>query len=161
MTWKEKNFAPLVFFAFKKEATMNKILFTKRLFSLLVIILALALAACGTSGSSTKINFTMTDFAFNPNEFTIPAGEEITLQATHNGTMEHNFIVMKYGTDAGDIFDEADKVNVFWEVDLQPGDSKTIIFTAPDQPGKYQIICGMTGHLQSGMVGKLIVTEQQ
>jgi uncharacterized cupredoxin-like copper-binding protein len=103
----------------------------------------------------------MTDFAFNPNEFTIPAGEDITLKVTHNGTMEHSFIVMKYGTDAGEMFDEADKVNVYWEVDLQPGDSETVLFRAPDQPGTYQIICGMAGHLQSGMVGKLIVTAEQ
>ena len=101
----------------------------------------------------------MTDFAFNPNEFTVPAGEDITLNVTHNGTMEHSFIVMKYGTDAGEMFDEADKVNVYWEVDLQPGDSETVLFKAPDQPGTYQIICGMAGHLQSGMVGRLIVTE--
>lgn len=130
----------------------------KKLLVLLVMVLALTLSACGNSGASTKISFTMTDFAFNPNEFTIPAGEDITLKVTHNGTMGHSFIVMKYGTDAGKLFDEADKVNVYWEVDLQPGDSETVIFTAPDQPGTYQIICGMPGHLQSGMVGKLIVT---
>ncbi len=46
----------------------------------------------------------MTDFAFNPNEFIIPAGEDITLKVTHDGTMEHSFIVMKYGKDAGEVF---------------------------------------------------------
>jgi uncharacterized cupredoxin-like copper-binding protein len=133
----------------------------KKLLVFLIMILVLALSACGKSGPSTKITFTMTDFAFNPNEFTVPAGEEITLNVTHEGTMEHNFIIMKYGTDAGDMFDEEDEVNVFWEVDLQPGESETVLFTAPEQPGTYQIICGMPGHLQSGMIGKLIVTEQQ
>jgi uncharacterized cupredoxin-like copper-binding protein len=132
---------------------------SKKLFVLPMLILVLVLSACGNSGPSTKINFTMTDFAFNPNEFTVPAGEDITLNVTHNGTVEHSFIVMKYGTDAGDMFDEDDKTNVFWEVDLQPGESETVYFRAPDQPGTYQIICGMAGHLQSGMVGKLIVTE--
>jgi uncharacterized cupredoxin-like copper-binding protein len=142
--------------AVHKEEDMNK-----KLPALPIIVLALALSACAKSGPSLKINFTMTDFAFNPNEFTIPAGKDITLNVTHNGTMEHSFIVMKYGTDAGEMFDEADKVNVYWEVDLQPGDSETVLFTAPDQPGTYQIICGMAGHLQSGMVGKLIVTGEQ
>ena len=125
----------------------------------LMMIALLLLAACGSSGPSTMLSYTMTDFAFNPNEFTIPAGEEITLKVTHRGTMEHDFIIMKYGTDAGDMFDDADKVNIFWEVDLQPGDSETVLFKAPGQPGTYQIICGMPGHLQSGMIGKLIVTE--
>lgn len=140
---------------------MNKNIWTKKLFAFFAFILALHLTACGTSGSSTRINFTMTDFAFSPNEFTILTGAEITLRATHHGTVEHNFIVMKYGTDAGEMFDEADKANVFWEVELQPGDSKTILFTAPEQPGTYQIICGMAGHLQSGMVGRLIVTDRE
>ena len=140
---------------------MSKKSFTKKLLIFLIIILALALSACGKSGPSARISFTMTDFAFTPNEFTVPAGEKITLKATHNGTVEHNFIVMNYGTDAGEMYDEADRVNVFFEVDLQPGESKTVSFTAPEQPGTYQIICGMVGHLQSGMIGKLIVTDQQ
>ena len=133
----------------------------KKILTLIVMILALLLTACGNSGISTKINVTMTDFTFSPNEFTIPAGQEITLHITHDGTVEHDFIVMKYGTDAGEMFDEADKANVFWEMDLQPGDSKTVVFTAPEQSGTYQIICGMAGHLQSGMIGKLTVVNQQ
>jgi uncharacterized cupredoxin-like copper-binding protein len=124
-----------------------------------LMMLLFALSACAKSGPSTKINFTMTDFAFNPNEFTVPAGEEITLHVTHQGTMEHSFIIMKYEKDAGVMFDDEDKVNIFWEVDVQPGDSETLIFTAPEQPGTYQVICGMPGHLQSGMIGKLIVTQ--
>ena len=133
----------------------------KKILTISVMILALLLTACGNSGPSTKINFTMTDFAFTPNEFTVPAGQEITVHIIHDGTMEHNFIVMEYGTDAGEMFDEADKANVFWELDLQPEDSKTVVFTAPEQPGTYQIICGMVGHLQSGMVGKLTVIDPQ
>jgi uncharacterized cupredoxin-like copper-binding protein len=131
----------------------------KKLLFLLMMILVLALSACGASGPSTMISFTMTDFAFNPNDFTVPAGEQITLNVTHNGTMEHDFIIMKYATDAGEKFDEEDKANVYWEIDLQPGDSETIVFTAPEQPGTYQVICGMPGHLQSGMIGKLIVAD--
>ena len=125
----------------------------------LLMILMYVLSACAKSGPSTKMDFTMTDFAFNPSEFTVPAGEEITLHVTHQGTMEHSFIIMKYEEDAGVMFDDADKVNIFWEVDVQPGDSETVTLTAPEKPGTYQVICGMPGHLQSGMIGKLIVTQ--
>ena len=124
------------------------------------MILVLTLSACENGVSSTKINFTIADFAFAPNEFTVNAGQKITFNVTHNGTMEHNFIIMKYGTDAGEMFDEADEANVLWEVTLQPGDSKTVVFTAPEQPGTYQILCGMPGHMQSGMLGKLTVIAQ-
>src|SRR5688500_4129653 len=133
----------------------------KKILIISVMILALLLTACGNSGLSTKINFTMTDFAFTPNEFTIPAGQEITVHIIHDGTVEHDFIVMKYGTDAGEMFNKEDKANIFLEIDLQPEDSKTVVFTAPEQPGTYQIICGMVGHLQSGMVGKLTVIDPQ
>jgi uncharacterized cupredoxin-like copper-binding protein len=133
----------------------------KKILIVSMMMLALLLTACGNSGPATKINFTLTDFAFSPGEVTVPAGQEITLHITHAGSMEHNFMVMKFGTYAGEIFDEADQDNVFWEMALQPGDSKTVLFTAPERPGTYQVICGMPGHLQSGMVGKLIVTEQQ
>lgn len=126
---------------------------------LLMLILSWTLFACGKSGTSTKLSFTMSDFAFDPNEFVVPAGKEIMLHVIDDGTMEHDLIIMKYGTDAGDMFDEEDQVNVFWEIDLQPGHSETVMFTAPEQPGTYQIICGMPGHLQSGMIGKLVVTE--
>ena len=125
----------------------------------LMMILVWIVSACGKSGPSTNLSFSMNDFSFDPNEFTVPAGKEITVHVTHHGSMEHNFIIMKLGLEAGEMFDDADKANVFWEIDLQPGDSETVVFTAPEQPGTYQIICGMPGHLQSGMLGKLVVTE--
>ena len=131
----------------------------KKLLFALTLLLIWALTACGSSGPSTELSFTMTDFAFDPSEYTVPAGKDITLHVTHHGAMEHSFIIMKYGTDAGDMFDEDDQANVLWEVDLQPGETETVHFTAPDQPGTYQVICGMPGHLQSGMIGKLTVTE--
>ena len=125
----------------------------------LMMVLVWTVSACGKSGPSTNLSFSMNDFSFDPNEFTVPAGKEITVHVTHHGSMEHNFIIMKLGLEAGEMFDDADKANVFWEIDLQPGDSETVVFTAPEQPGTYQIICGMPGHLQSGMLGKLVVTD--
>jgi len=131
----------------------------KKVVLFLMMILVWAVSACGKSGPSTNLSFTMNDFSFDPNEFTVPAGKEITVHVTHHGSMEHNFIIMKLGLEAGEMFDDADQANVFWEIDLQPGDSETVVFTAPEQPGTYQIICGMPGHLQSGMLGKLVVTD--
>ena len=124
-----------------------------------LMILMLCLGAC-TSGPSTKISVNMTDFAFTPNQFTIPAGEEITLRVNHNGVVEHDFIVMKLGTDAGPHFNAEDEPNVYWQVKVQPGESQTVTMTAPDQPGTYQIVCGMAGHVEAGMIGALEVVEE-
>jgi uncharacterized cupredoxin-like copper-binding protein len=120
---------------------------------------SLILSACGSGKASAKINVEMTDFAFTPNQFTIPAGEEITLNITHDGLVEHDFVIMKLNTDVGGHFNEEDLINVYWQVKVQPGDSQTVIFTAPGEPGTYQIVCGMAGHVEAGMVGQLAVVE--
>lgn len=133
---------------------MNKI------FKLLLLLFALSLGACGQNNTSAKINVEMTDFAFTPDQFTIPAGEQITIHVNHQGTVEHDFIIMKFGSDVGPHFNEEDQPNVYWQIKVQAGESQTITFTAPDQPGTYQIVCGMAGHVEAGMVGTLEVTEQ-
>jgi uncharacterized cupredoxin-like copper-binding protein len=132
---------------------MKKILF------LLVITTGLVLASCGgkSSGPSTKIDVTMTDFQFQPNAFTVPAGQEISLNATNSGAVVHSFVIMKQGQSAGTEFNEEDQPNVYWQVEIQPGGSAETTFKAPEEPGEYEIICHIPGHLQAGMVGKLNV----
>ena len=129
----------------------------KRTLIILSVLLSLALTFCGGGGASTTINVTMTDFQFQPNQFTIPAGQEITLNSMNNGAVVHNFVIMKLGTTAGDRFDEEDMTNVFWEVEIQPGGSTSTTFTAPTEPGEYQVVCRTEGHIASGMTAKLAV----
>ena len=130
----------------------------KKFLFLFVLFLSLALAACGGAGPSTTINVALTDFQFLPNQFTVPAGQEITLKISNTGAVVHNFIVMKLGTSAGEAFDDEDKTNVYWEeIDIQPGGDISTTFTAPSEPGEYQVVCKTAGHIASGMIAKLIV----
>ncbi|NTU54719.1 MAG: multicopper oxidase domain-containing protein [Anaerolineales bacterium] len=129
---------------------MNKILFV-------LLGLTLFLSACGAGGPTTTINITMTDFMFEPKEFTVPAGQEITVNATNNGAVLHEFVIFKFGTDAGEKFGDEDEENIFWEVEVGPGQSSTVTFTAPTEPGEYSVTCGIEGHLEAGMNGKLTV----
>ena len=117
----------------------------------------LALTSCGASGPSTDIDLTMTDFQFTPNSVTIPAGQEIALHVANTGAVAHEFVIFKLGTDAGDEFDEGDQQNVYWKVEALPGQSATLTFTAPTEPGEYSVVCGIPGHIMAGMVGKLTV----
>lgn len=116
------------------------------------------LTACSGSGPSTKLNVTFSDFKYDPMEFSIPAGKEITLTAKNSGAVEHEFVIMKLGQTAGDKFGDEDEGNIFWEVELKSGASTTVTFTAPPEPGEYEIVCGTQGHLEAGMKGKLMVT---
>ena len=123
-----------------------------------LIVAALALAACGgAGGSSTTIDVVFTDFVFTPDSFVIPAGQEITLKATNNGAVLHEFVIMKLGTTVGENFGDEDEGNIYWEVEVDPGGSKSVTFTAPPDVGEYQLVCGTEGHFIAGMVGKLTV----
>lgn len=129
----------------------------KRTLIVTAVLLSLMLTSCGSSGPTTTINVTMTDFQFQPNQFTVPAGQEITLNSTNNGAVVHNLVIMKHGTTAGDMFDKEDIPNVYWEVEIQPGGSTNTTFTAPTEPGEYEVVCRTEGHIVSGMTAKLTV----
>ncbi len=133
----------------------------KNLIHLSLIALALLLSACGGAKPTTSLKVNMTDFTYTPNELIVPAGEEITLEITNNGAIVHNFIIMNAGADIGQDFDEEDTKNEYWKVELQPGQSQTAFFTAPSLPGDYIIVCSTPGHYIAGMIGKLIVVEDE
>lgn len=130
--------------------------------TLVISALALLLAGCGGGSEPSKsLKVTMTDFAFSPNAFTVPAGEEISVQVTNNGAVAHSFIVMQSGHTVQGHFTDADKPYVLWEVaTVPPGESVKGSFTAPSAPGEYQLLCGIAGHFEAGMVGKLTVVSQ-
>jgi len=102
----------------------------------------------------------MTDFAYNPNRLVVPSGREITLDIVNNGSVVHNFIVMKAGTLLNQNFHEMDESNVYWKLELTPGQNATTSFTAPSEEGEYLIICSTEGHYEAGMTAKLVVVAE-
>jgi uncharacterized cupredoxin-like copper-binding protein len=129
----------------------------KRLFAL-CLLLALLLTACGgKSAASTTIDVTMTEFTFTPNTFTVPAGQEITINANNSGAVVHNFVIMKLNTAVGEDFGPEDEANIYWQLEMQPGQQSTATFTAPSEPGDYQVVCRTAGHYVAGMIATLTV----
>jgi len=124
-----------------------------------LILLAILLSACGLGENSTETDFELSDFAITPNHFTVPAGSEVTIKITNNGIVVHDFNIINYGVDIGEKFDDEDRPNVIWEMEVQPRKTGTGTFIVPNQPGTYQIICSMPGHLQAGMFGTLEVVK--
>jgi len=120
----------------------------------------LTLSACGASGPKTNLTVDMVEFMFEPSEYAIPVGQEITLELSNNGAVEHEFVIMKFGTSVGDDFGDEDEDNIYWEAELEPGESGTFTFTAPSEPGEYQIVCGTEGHYTAGMAGSLVVVTE-
>ncbi len=132
----------------------------RRFLVLVMTALLLALSACGRGqNASTTLDVTLSDFKFTPDTFVVPAGKEITLNLKNEGTVEHEFVIMKLGTTVGEHFGPEDEDNIYWEVETAEGESKTVTFIAPSEPGEYQVVCGIEGHLEAGMVGKLVVVK--
>lgn len=131
----------------------------KHLFVFLLGI-SLLLGACSRNGASTTIDLTISDYHFEPDTFTVPAGREITVNIKNNGFVSHQFVIFKLGKDAGGKISPEDQENIYWRFEVLPGHSDSATFTAPSEPGEYYVTCGIVGHLEAGMVGNLIVVNQ-
>lgn len=102
-------------------------------------------------------------------------GEEIRIQLTTRSqlpavSMSHNFILLEMGTDSDNFSQQSQLAsdNNYISPDLEDnviantgmlggGESETITFTVPDEPGEYDFLCSFPGHYMGGMAGKLIV----
>lgn len=127
----------------------------RRIIIALLAALCLMLAACGPS--TAELSAGMTDFEFTPASWMVPGGAEVTLTLSNNGTVDHNWVLMAQGYTAEAPFDERDQENVYFETTVEPGQTETVTFTAPESPGPYQVVCSIAGHLEAGMEGTLTV----
>ncbi len=122
--------------------------------SVWITVISILLASCGgASAPTTEIDLTVTDFQFSPNSFTVPAGKEITLNTSNSGAVLHNIIIMNLGKTAGSEFSDEDLPNIYWKLEMPPGNNSSTTFTAPKEPGDYEIVCSIPGHVQAGMKG--------
>ena len=129
----------------------------KKILVVAVIVLALTLTACGGSNKVT-LNVTATDQGYDSKTYTVPAGAQVTLNMTNDGATEHEFAILKLGEHVTPPFGEKDEGKILWELDgVQPGTTKSDTFTAPTEPGEYDVICGIPGHIEMGMTATLIV----
>jgi len=129
------------------------------LFTAALAVAAIAVAACGGSdedgngnggttspaattpsgdggGGEIELDVSMGDNSFEPAEFTVDAGAAVTFNITNDGASIHNMRVAgadnKFNTDDDAVSEE----------DLVPaGDTATLQWTAPNEPGVYDFQC--------------------
>ena len=119
-----------------------------------LVTAALVLTGCG--GSEPDIAVTTTEYQFAPASWSATAGEEFSIELTNDGSVEHEWAVVKLGEDiaSGDEFEED---RVLLEVEAVPaGEGATESFTI-EEAGTYQVICALVGHFDEGMEGTLTV----
>lgn len=142
-----------------------------KIFSVLLVVFALALVACGGSAASEQapaeevIGVDMNDIYYgdtndnveNPPVWQVNSGSNVTIRMENMGALEHNWAVLKAGEDIPVPFDEADHGGkiLFSAGNVAGGASNEVSFTAPE-PGDYNVVCTVPGHAAL-MQGKLIV----
>jgi uncharacterized cupredoxin-like copper-binding protein len=124
----------------------------------LSVAVPLGLAACGdddegttgattttptAAGAASTVDVSETDFALDPSDPTVKAGE-VTFNVTNDGQTLHNLEV------------EGPAGEAELEQDLQPGESGTLKVNL-DKPGKYEWYCPVGNHREMGMRGEITV----
>ena len=147
--------------------------------SLLLVLVSLFLVACGGDVETpaedvdvveeeVTIEVLMNDIYFgeNPNNaedppiWTVPAGAEVTVVATNNGALQHNWAIVEPGEEVPVPVTEetADAILLYNTGLVDGGETATATFTAPEAAGEYVVICTVAGHYPA-MQGRLVVTE--
>ena len=88
-----------------------------------------------------RIEVTATSFAFDPDEITVTAGEDVAIVLTSEDVL-HDFTIDEIDTHVSAEADETDEGGL-----------------RADEPGRYTFYCTVAGHREAGMEGTLIVDE--
>lgn len=81
------------------------------------------------------------NFFFSPKTLTVSVGEEVVLDIRSTGT--HTFTIDELG------------------VNVRFGTGKATVRFTPDRPGQFEYYCAIPGHRERGMIGTLIVEEEE
>lgn len=106
-------------------------------------LFALALAAAGCGAGAPGIAVVMTEFAFDPQQINVRAGQRTTITLQNKGTAEHNFAVSQLNVASPPV---------------AAGQTATVEIAAP--PGNYRLVCTVPGHEEAGMVGQVTVARR-
>ena len=134
-------------------------LLRQTLFTAALVVAAIAVGACGGSdedgsgnggtpapaattpsgdgdGGEIELDVSMADNLFEPAEFTVDAGDDVTFNITNDGTAIHNMRVAgadnEFNTDDDSVSEE--------EV-VTAGGTTTLQWAAPEEPGVYDFQC--------------------
>ena len=105
----------------------------------------------------TDLTVTAKEFDYDTATWAVPHGETITITLTNDGTIPHEWAILKAGVHIDHRTQFREDMVLFEVESLKEGTSATQTFSL-DQPGHYQIICALEGHLDAGMRGDITAT---
>ena len=142
-----------------------------------LLFLALSAGAAGAA-ESRVVKITGTDaMKYSVAKIDAKAGEKLTISLTAVGTMPktemaHNWVLLAKGTNVDSFVMSASlakkdnyvppakKAQILAATGLAgAGETVTVEFTVPTEPGAYDFVCTFPAHFTTGMRGKLVVTK--
>lgn len=117
---------------------------------------AVVLAACG-GGGATEFTVNAKDTLFEPDSWTVAAGETLTMTFINEGFLEHEFLIVKQGEEI-EAMSEWDVSKQLYTTGIVSGQTQGQYQLRIDEPGTYQVICSIDNHFDGGMGGTLEVT---
>lgn len=110
------------------------------------------------------ISFEAGEMWFAPGKLDITPGETVKFEITNTGNLEHEFVI-------GDEQAQEEHRKMMQEMDghdhdhghgddmpsvtIAPGETATLVWTAPQDMSKLEFACNIPGHYESGMSGEL------
>jgi uncharacterized cupredoxin-like copper-binding protein len=137
---------------------------------LLVVASLILLSACSAAPAepATEVTVEMSDFTYNPASITVLAGQPVTFTVKNIGNIEHDFVVEKIDAttnlvqDSGSEAHHAHGAEQNYDLHVSAGAGETSVFQLTvAEPGTYKVFCSVEGHEAAGMVGELIVVDQE
>lgn len=144
--------------------------------SLVMLLFAvLSMSAFAVQAKTVEIEG-KNNLRFSKENITVKPGEEVTIKLINNSklpasAMAHNWILIAADADANAVDQAATGAKDSGYVPTDMGDaiiahtglvaggeSDTVTFTAPEEPGEYTYICTFPGHFAAGMKGTLTVS---
>ena len=141
----------------------------------LLLLVSLGILGSATAAQARTIDIEGLDsLKFSVTNISAKPGEQLTVKLTNKTSMppeamSHNFVLLKKGTDPATFANAAlnakdngyipknmaDKIIAHTEL-VSGGQTKSVTFNAPKEPGSYTYICSFPGHY-IGMKGTLTV----
>ena len=114
------------------------------------------------AGTSDVTVMTLDAFAFEPATLSAAAGQEVNLTLDNTGqALEHTWVLLTQDETpetALTVLDVGEDERKLFEMRVQPGETASSTFTAPETSGAYVVVCAVAGHAVGGMVGTLNIT---
>ncbi|GGX85905.1 hypothetical protein GCM10007160_11370 [Litchfieldella qijiaojingensis] len=121
------------------------------------------------------ISFEAGDMWFMPGNLDIAPGETVKFEITNTGNLEHEFVIGDaqaqeahrrmmqemgsggHGGHGDHDMAEGDHGGHMPAVTIAPGETATLVWTAPENVDNLEFACNIPGHYESGMSGDIVI----